>query len=125
MLNDKRKGIRRPMRYTAWIAQKGKPLYGCVVSDVSEKGARLDVESTDSLPDEFMLFLSRLGTPRRKCHVAWRSPTQLGVEFQLQPEPKNQNTAVKAMLAAKKMERAAQRSSEVATGTAKKTREPA
>ena len=105
MRNDKRKEVRRLMQHTAWIAQKDQPLIGCVLSDVSEHGARLDVESTESIPDEFMLFLSRRGVPRRKCRVAWRSDeqAQLGVRFQepaVPPKGRN-NPKVKAMIAAR------------------------
>jgi len=69
------------MRYTAWVAQKGKPLHGCVVADISESGARLNVEDPDSIPDEFMLVLARRGDAQRKCRVVWRKPRQIGVEF--------------------------------------------
>ena len=69
------------MRYTAWIAQKGKPLHGCAVADISETGARLNVEDIDSIPDEFMLVLSRRGDAQRKCRVVWRKQRQIGVEF--------------------------------------------
>jgi len=69
------------MRYTAWIAQKGKQLHGCAVADISDSGARLHVEDIDSIPDEFMLVLSKRGDAQRKCHVVWRKPRQIGVEF--------------------------------------------
>jgi hypothetical protein len=105
MRNDKRKEVRRLMQHTAWIAQKDQPLIGCVLSDVSEHGARLDVESIESIPDEFMLFLSRRGMPRRKCRVAWRldDQGQLGVKFEEPPaSPKGRgNPKVKAMIAAR------------------------
>jgi hypothetical protein len=81
MFNDKRKSHRRPMRYTAWIAEKGKPLHGCAVADISSSGARLHVEDIDSIPDEFMLVLSKRGDAQRKCRVVWRKPRQIGVEF--------------------------------------------
>lgn len=69
------------MRYTAWIAQKGKPLHGCVVADISESGARLNVEDLETIADEFMLVLSRRGDAQRKCRVVWRKQRQIGVEF--------------------------------------------
>ncbi len=83
MFNNKRNAIRRPVRYTAWIALKAKKLHGCVVSDISDSGARLGVENTASLPDEFLLFLSSRGTASRKCRVVWRKAKQIGVEFPL------------------------------------------
>src|SRR5690349_14482357 len=81
MFSGKRRSHRQPMRYTAWVAEKGKPLHGCAVADISESGARLNVEDPDSIPDEFMLVLSRRGDAQRKCHVVWRKPRQIGVEF--------------------------------------------
>jgi hypothetical protein len=102
MKTDKRKSVRRAMQYTAWIAQPGQPLLGCLLSDISEHGARIDVESIDSVPDEFMLFLSRRGTPRRKCRVAWRSAeqNQIGLKFEAPPAPAKNNSKAKAMIAA-------------------------
>jgi hypothetical protein len=81
--NDKRNAIRRSVHYTAWIAIENKRPSGCVLSDISDIGARLDVESSDGLPDDFKLLLSRRGSPSRNCHVVWRTPNQLGVEFHI------------------------------------------
>jgi hypothetical protein len=102
MKTDKRKSVRRTMQYAAWIAQQGHPLEGCLLSDISEHGARLDVENIDSVPDEFMLFMSRRGLPRRKCRVAWRSAekSQVGVKFEAFAEPAKSNSKAKAMIAA-------------------------
>jgi hypothetical protein len=85
VITNKRKAVRRPVRYTAWIAREGKGLLGCVLSDISATGARIDVSDAESLPDDFMLFLSSRGAARRRCHVAWRKPGQLGVKFQSAP----------------------------------------
>lgn len=79
---DKRRSARRPIRYTAWIALPNKKLLGCVLNDVSDHGARLDVESADPLPDEFVLLLSSRGKPKRSCRVVWRGENQIGVEFE-------------------------------------------
>jgi len=82
MIRDKRKGPRRALRYTAWISPGPKKLYGCVVADISDFGARLQVEKAADFPDEFVLLLSAKGKPKRKCRVVWRNATQLGVEFE-------------------------------------------
>ena len=78
---DKRKAQRRPMRYTAWIALEPGKFHGCVLSDISDTGARIDVEDTKIVPDRFPLFLSRNGRARRVCTVVWRKPNQIGVTF--------------------------------------------
>ncbi len=82
MFNDKRKVRRRPIRYSAWMALDNDRLHGCVLSDISDSGARLDVEDTDALPDHFMLLLSGNGLARRNCRVIWRAPGQVGVAFE-------------------------------------------
>jgi hypothetical protein len=83
MLRDKekRKARRQPMRYTAWIAPKPGELHGCVLSDISNTGARITVEDVDTIPDSFMLMLARNGKALRPCRVIWRKPKMLGVSF--------------------------------------------
>jgi hypothetical protein len=82
MINDKRKALRRPIRYSAWLALGPDDLHGCVLSDVSDTGARIDIDETKEIPDHFMLWLSNSGSARRKCKVVWRKPRQLGVNFE-------------------------------------------
>ncbi len=81
MINDKRKAARRPIRYSAWVALEGEQLHGCVLSDVSETGARIDIDETKTIPDQFVLLLASNGSARRKCRVMWRKPHQFGVTF--------------------------------------------
>ena len=80
-MKDKRKAPRRPMRYTAWIALAPGKLQGCALADISDTGGRIDVETSDAIPDSFVLWLARNGSARRKCRVIWRKPRQIGVAF--------------------------------------------
>lgn len=82
MRKDKRKSLRRPIRYTAWLMLEADQLHGCVLSDVSDTGARIDVEDAKTIPDRFLLLLSRNGSAQRKCRVVWRKPRQVGVIFE-------------------------------------------
>ena len=82
MLGDKRKAHRRQLRYTAWISLGPKKLQGCVVADISDCGARLGVENSKTVPNNFVLLLSASGKPKRRCRVVWRNGTQVGVEFE-------------------------------------------
>jgi hypothetical protein len=82
MQKDKRKSRRRPLRYSAWMALDNEKLHGCVLSDISDTGARLDVEDSAALPDHFRLLLSGSGSARRDCRVIWRGPAQIGVAFE-------------------------------------------
>jgi hypothetical protein len=102
MKSDKRKSARHAMRYTAWIAQPGKELLGCALADISATGARLLVEDPDNLPDEFVLYLSSRGSPRRKCKVAWRDKTHVGVKFETSLASAPKDSSVMVMLAAKR-----------------------
>jgi hypothetical protein len=48
--------------------------------DISDGGARLKVSCPGELPDSLNLFLN--GKNFRRCHVRWRSATEVGVQFQ-------------------------------------------
>ena|SRR5450830_521793 len=82
MPKDKRKSLRRPIRYTAWLMLEADRLHGCVLSNVSDTGARIDVEDAKTIPDYFLLLLSGNGSAQRKCRVVWRKPRQVGVIFE-------------------------------------------
>lgn len=81
MIKEKRTAKRQPLRYTAWVALTAEQRHGCVVSDVSESGARIDVQDSTALPDHFVLMLTSNGSARRFCRVMWRKPNQVGVQF--------------------------------------------
>ena len=73
------------MRYSAWLALDGDQLHGCALHDISDTGARIDVEDAEAVPDRFVLVLSGNGSPRRQCRVVWRQPNQIGVTFEPPP----------------------------------------
>ena len=52
-------------------------LIDCTVSNLSDRGARLKVESPIGIPDKFDLVLDN--APVRGCRVTWRRATQIGV----------------------------------------------
>ena len=53
-----------------------------MVADISDCGARLAVENSETVPNTFVLLLSASGKPKRKCRVVWREGVQIGVEFE-------------------------------------------
>jgi len=59
----------------------GAPLGTCLVVDISAAGARLVVQASEGLPDQFTIVLSRNGQLRRSCSVVWRSEQATGVKF--------------------------------------------
>jgi hypothetical protein len=77
--------MRRPLRYAAWVAFDNEQTHGCTLSDVSDSGARLEVDDSSAVPDHFLLWLSGNGAARRKCRVVWRTPRQIGVAFEKRP----------------------------------------
>jgi len=85
MRSEHRKNIRRMVRQGARMVQAdGSALGNCLMADVSATGARLEVEASEALPDQFILLLSRDGKVRRQCSVAWRSNNSVGIRFVLQ-----------------------------------------
>jgi PilZ domain len=82
MIKDKRKSRRQPMRYSAWVALTPDERHGCVLFDVSDSGARIELQDSAILPEHFLLLLSANGAARRYCHVVWRQPNQVGVKFE-------------------------------------------
>jgi hypothetical protein len=82
MSKEKRRMRRQPLRHSAWVAPTPQQRFDCVVSDVSETGARIEINDGASVPDCFVLLLSSNGAARRFCRVVWRKPHQLGVKFE-------------------------------------------
>jgi PilZ domain len=77
-----RRRVTRTRVHTPAKVIVGNPSRGfdCVVRDISSLGARLELSNTDVLPNIFELTFDSART-LRLCHVAWRTPMQVGVEF--------------------------------------------
>lgn len=54
----------------------------CILRNVSETGALLEIESPVGIPDEFLLVIKK-DNIARNCSVVWRSARQIGVRFDL------------------------------------------
>jgi hypothetical protein len=79
---EKRKKPRKSMHYDAWMQVQGEPPQGCVLSDISDSGARIETARPDEWPEYFTLLLTRTGSARRICRVVWRKQKAIGVRFQ-------------------------------------------
>lgn len=82
---DRRISVRKRMLKGGVIAFSARhATLPCVVRDLSDTGARLQVKATSSVPDTFDLIveLDGLEAPSR---VVWRSLTELGVRFVSEP----------------------------------------
>ena len=54
--------------------------HDCTVRNITSLGARLEFQSTASIPSTFELTFDA-GRTLRVCHVVWRTIAELGVEF--------------------------------------------
>jgi hypothetical protein len=70
------------MRVDARLVLESGELCDCALSDVSDRGARINVHDSEVIPDNFLLLLAGGGAARRKCRVIWRQPQQIGVKFE-------------------------------------------
>jgi hypothetical protein len=79
---DKRRARRHPLRYAAWIdSGDNTPSRRCLVADVSESGARIELDTPAELPKQFWLLLSRDGKVHRRCEVIWQTGEHVGARY--------------------------------------------
>jgi PilZ domain len=76
-----RRRVRRIQIYKSAQVVFNGSLRDCVVRDISSGGARLAFVSTAFIPDKLALTFDAART-LRQCRVAWRTTTEIGVEFQ-------------------------------------------
>lgn len=81
MRSDNRKARRQPLTCSSIAITANGVREQCRFADISETGARLKVEDSSKLPDQFILVLSERGKVMRRCDVIWRSAKQIGVRF--------------------------------------------
>jgi hypothetical protein len=72
---------RRQFHYQASILIRGDKPFDCAIADISETGARIQLEDERELPEHFMLLLTKNGEARRRCRLVWRNGLFVGVEF--------------------------------------------
>jgi len=70
------------MRVDARLVLDNGELCDCALSDVSDRGARINVHDSETIPENFLLLLAGNGAARRQCRVIWRKPQQVGVKFE-------------------------------------------
>lgn len=81
MRTQKRKERRVRCRRIAAVILNEK-VSECLVLDISNGGARLGIENLPAaMPPRFTLLLTKNGSVRRRCRVAWRSGSTIGVQF--------------------------------------------
>ena len=80
VLENNRAALRHRVLKSASISFDGGAI-DCVVRNISDTGAALEIASPVGIPDTFTLLISGDHTGRR-CRVAWRSDNRIGVSFQ-------------------------------------------
>ena len=80
---EERRAKRKSFSYAGAIdVGVGNELLPCEIADISDGGARVVVfTNPNELPDNIALVLSPNGKVRRRCRVAWRSDTEIGLQF--------------------------------------------
>jgi hypothetical protein len=77
---ERRLGSRRTTLKGGRIAfNAGRSTVDCTVRNLSNKGAKLLVNSVVGIPDSFELVLA--DRSKQSCRVIWRALKELGVEF--------------------------------------------
>ena len=88
MSAENRRAKRKALSYPARIdAGDGHPPRDCMLSDVSESGARVVLTNAAGIPDRITLLLGVQGAATRHCQVVWREGDELGLVFKKNPDP--------------------------------------
>jgi PilZ domain len=77
---ERRQFGRRQTRVHAHIALRGRPPVLCVMRDVSEEGALLEVAHPQWLPSRFRLVVEAMGI-ETNCEIVRRTDVSVGVRF--------------------------------------------
>ncbi len=78
---NRRKHERVAFRYGAAILNDNAVICICSVLDISERGARIQIDREADIPATFRLSFSRNGQVHRLCQMMWREKNELGVLF--------------------------------------------
>jgi hypothetical protein len=76
---EARRAKRRPVLDMALI-RIGRMSFSCIVYNLTDAGAALDIGSQSAIPDQFTLIV----LPKTKtysCNVVWRTSGRIGVSF--------------------------------------------
>jgi mitochondrial fission protein ELM1 len=77
---EQRKSVRVKVQCQAAMkTAEASPQVDCIVSDISQTGAKILIDPSVQLPQEFTLLLSQ--NVKRHCKVIWRNEKQIGVRF--------------------------------------------
>jgi len=78
--SEHRRSLRRRTLKTGKISFSFAAGLDCIVRNISETGALLQLETSVGVPDKFDLII-KPDNIKRSCEVAWRSAKRIGVRF--------------------------------------------
>ena len=81
-MTDKRINLRHRVLKAGKISFGRAGIIDCTVRNMSDTGARLEVESVIGIPDTFNLVV-RSDPSAKQCRVVWCKEKQIGVKFVL------------------------------------------
>jgi hypothetical protein len=82
VMADHRRAPRERTYKAGRIGLPGKrPVIGCLVRNLSQGGANLQLPDQHYVPDAFTLVFDS-GEPSRQCQVVWRGRAHIGVKFE-------------------------------------------
>jgi hypothetical protein len=87
---------RKPLNIPAWASFEQHEPVPCHVVEIGPQGARIAfADAAQPFPDDFTLWFSRSGHPRRFCRVTEREDCQLDVKFVVpgRPDVRKRNDA--------------------------------
>lgn len=76
---ERRRAPRHRTLKGARIALNRNSVLNCIVRNLSETGARLEMPNALGLPQEFAIAIS--GEAERRCRIAWQGFGAVGVAF--------------------------------------------
>lgn len=82
-----RRNKRKPFSYPAMIDMGGLVPHACSISDMTNTGAKITLQSDAEVPEQFTLLFSANGSIHRRCHRVWQEGRVIGVEFLRSPAP--------------------------------------
>lgn len=77
---ERRKSGRSRVLKSAKLVLDRSAIIDCIVRNVTNSGARLQIANTVDLPEEFEMTFDG-GHSIRPCRLVWRTITETGVEF--------------------------------------------
>lgn len=77
-----RQAPRRKLKIPVTVfLESGERVAQAYTLDVSKGGAKLKLDRSIDLPDQFLISLSERGDVLRLCRVVWRGANEIGVRF--------------------------------------------